>query len=428
MKKSIERRMILITSLGSILEYYDFVVYGMLAKYLKAIFFPGGNDVVSALQFFSVFAIGYFARPFGGVIAGIIGDCFGRKPAFFFLTLLMAMSTLLIGFLPDFSKIGFVATVLLILCRVGQGLSFGGELPGAATIVGEFSPRQSRGGRVSFIVASTSVGALIASFVLFNLTSFLTEPEIIAWGWRIPFVIGGLFGIVLCWFRKTLMETPVFKSENIEAHQHKPLKELVRHQSPSVLAGIMLTIFSSAMIISNLYFPYYMNQYFYYSEKNIYLAATVSLIFSALILPFAGQLADRMSKSLLLKCISGSYFVLSFFLFKLLYNQDFYLLILFMIVHQLFIALFLSCYYPIIINLFPTKVRYTGIAACYNLVYAFMGILPTFLTMLLNQFQTPLVVPFVLSIMAAISFIGICWIEKIEIKRNNTIFANAVSA
>jgi len=414
---SVERKILLLTSLGSVLEYYDFVVYGMLAIYLKGAFFPAENETAAALQFFSVFAIGYFIRPFGGIIAGVIGDKLGRKPAFLYLTTIMAISTLMIGILPIYSQVGFLATFLLLLCRIGQGLSFGGELPGATTIVSEFTPFKHKGTRISFVIAGVSVGALAASFVLFSLTTLLDKVEMAEWGWRIPFIIGGFFGIALFWARKNLVETPEFQSLAVIAKENSPLKELTYHHRPSVIAGILFTAFSSAMVISNIYFPYYLKHYFSFPEKNIYFAATLSLTFSALIFPLTGRLSDRFSKHKLVKWTTLSYLVFSYLLFNLLSYQSIYSLILFMFLHQFYIALFSSCYFPIIINLFPTKVRYTGTALCYNIGYATMGTLPTIFTFLLSKFQTPYIVPYTLMGMAVISYMAVSWIEGIEKRR-----------
>lgn len=421
----VKKNTIFLATFGSVIEYYDFVVYGMLAKYLKLIFFQSQDDTVSILQFFSVFAIGYIARPLGGVVAGTIGDRFGRRPAFLYLTIIMAISTIIIGLLPDYTKIGFAAPMLRVLCRLGQGLSFGGELPGAVTIVAELSPLQKRSYRISFLIASTSVGALMASLVLFCLTSYLTESEIIAWGWRIPFIIGGVLGIILFWARKNISETAVFQAEKIDFRTHNPLKWLVTDNSISILFGIMLTAFISAMVIGNLYFPFYLNKYYNFPEKNIYLAATLSLIFSALIFPLAGRLADKYSRIVILKWSTFSYLVLSIFIFNLLSYGKGYILILFMMIHQLFIALASSCYYPIVISLFRVNVRYTGIGLCYNLTYAIMGMLPTILTVLLQKFQTPLVMPMALSVLALVSFLGVYCVEKRSENKEQLLMSSA---
>lgn len=408
-----EQNTIFLASLGSAIEYYDFVVYGMLAKYLKVVFFPSHDDSLSVLQFFSVFAIGYIARPLGGMVAGVLGDRFGRRPVFLSLTILMAISTIIIGLMPSYEAIGFIAPLLLVLCRLGQGLSFGGELPGAATIVAELSPLQKRSHRISFVVASASVGSVIASFVLFCLTSYLSESDIIAWGWRIPFVMGGVFGLLLFWARHRLCETRDFQAEKIDSRTHNPLKQLVVGNPASILVGVMLTMFISGMVIGNLYFPFYMNKYYDFPEKNIYFAATISLIFAALILPVMGRLVDKYSRIAIMKWATFAYAGLSIFLFNLLSYNSYDILILFMMIHQLFIVMVSCCYYPIMMNLLPVNIRYTGMGVCYNLTYALMGMLPATLTIVLTKFETPLVMPIILSSLAFVSFLGVYWVEKI---------------
>ncbi len=419
-----ERRMTFLTSLGSAIEYYDFVVYGMLAKYLKVVFFPITDDLSALLQFFSIFALGYLARPFGGVLSGILGDRFGRRPIFLSLTFLMALSTLTIGFLPRFSDAGIFSTIALIICRLLQGLSFGGELPGATTIVAEFSPLKRRGYRASFVIASVSLGALSASFILFIMTRFFTENEILAWGFRIPFLIGGVLGIILFLARKNMMETPEFQSLEVQEIQHKPLKQLILHKRTSVLIGCGLTAFLAAMVVVNLYFPYFIHQYYHFQEMDIYFAITLSLIFSALIFPFMGILSDRFSKQTLLKWVTLSYASLSIPLFMILSSQSIYFLILFMIIHQLYIAIFSACYFPMLVNLFPPAIRYTGIALCYNLVYVIMSNLPSALTALLAGYQTPEVVPLVLSGLAMLSLFAVFFENQKNIKQ--PIFASNI--
>lgn len=408
-----ERKVMFIASLGSVLEYYDFVVYGMLSKYLSAAFFPQDNETIAVLQSFLVFALGYLIRPFGGAFAGIIGDRFGRKPAFLYLTLLMAISTLTIGFLPGYSELGLLAPVLLIFCRLLQGLSFAGELPGATTIVAEWSLKK-RGFRQSLVIASVSLGALSATFILFLLTSYLPPLELTAWGWRIPFILGGILGLILFWARHGLMETPIFMAYKAAATPslQKPIKELFQKHSFSIIAGIALTVFGSSLIVVNLYFPYYINQYYNISQKEIYFATTISLIFSVCILPMIGALADRISKPVFLMTACFSYCILFPFLFQLLSFQETSLLILFMMLHQLFIAFFSACYFPMMVELFPTEVRYTGIAICYNITYAAMGALPAGLTALLLKVQSAACVPIVLAIMAVVTGLASLYIGR----------------
>ena len=402
-----DRHITLLASLGSTLEYYDFVVYGMMATYLSVIFFPPQNQAAAVLQSFLVFAVGYFARPLGGTLIGMIGDRFGRRPAFLISTTLMASSTLMIGFLPPFAALGELAVLLLVVCRMMQGLSFGGELPGALTIVGEFSLEQRRGRKTSLVMASTSLGALIASGVLSFLSTTLSQEEMIAWGWRLPFLGGGLLGLLLLIARNTIQETPVFQTLSHTAKNQEPLMRLLRAHKFSLLRGAALTAFMAAMILTNLYFPYYIPKFFGYRASEVYLATTLSLIFLVLILPFMGMLADLFSyKTIPIRWTCAFYAVLSLPIFTLLSTGSIIFLTVFLMIQQLFIAFYASCMFPVLIRIFSPEIRYTGIALCYNLTWATMAALPMGLTALLDFYATPRVVPIVLSGIAGLSFLA----------------------
>ncbi|MCE3231654.1 MAG: hypothetical protein K0R52_1582 [Alphaproteobacteria bacterium] len=408
-----DRHITLLASLGSTLEYYDFVVYGMMATYLSAVFFPPQNQTSAVFQAFLVFAVGYFARPLGGTVIGIVGDRFGRKPAFLISTTLMAISTLLIALLPSYESLGVASVILLVFFRMIQGVSFGGELPGAMTIVAEFSAIHRRGRKASLVIASTSLGALLASGVLYLLSTSLSKEEIIGWGWRLPLLGGGILGLLLLVARSTIHETPVFQSLPDKTKNDQPLISLFRNHKSSLLRGAALTAFMAALIITNLYFPYYIPTFFAYEASDVYFGTTLSLIFSVLVLPLTGMLADFFpKKTLTLQWACSTYIALSIPIFCLLSRGNTLVLILFLMIHQLFIALFVSCFFPILIRIFSPKVRYTGIALCYNLTWAAMATLPMGYTTLLNLYDTPWVVPIVLSAIAGLSFMATRGIDE----------------
>ncbi len=389
---------------GSILEYYDFVIYGMMAKYFSISFFPAQDNTAALLQAFLVFAVGYFARPFGGVLAGFIGDRFGRKPAFLMLTGLMAASTLAIGFLPDYASIGLLAPLLLVVCRFLQGLSFGAELPGATTILGEFSAPEHHGKFNGYLISSTTVGAIVATLVLYSLTVFLSESQIWAGGWRIPFLMGGIFGIILFFLRQGIQETPAFEQTPIKVQN--PLKTLLLEHPLAIIKGILLTILFAALVVTNLYFPSYLPTYFGYAPKEVYFFTTISLIFCAVMMTITGTFSDNFSKREILLKSSLAYAVCVVPLFSLLFLRSNFVLMLFLLVHQLFITLLAPSYFSLMIKLFPIQIRYTGIAFCYNVTFALMALLPSCLTFLISYYSSLWVLPLVLSGLAFITFIG----------------------
>lgn len=389
---------------GSILEYYDFVIYGMMAKYFSISFFPTQDSTAALLQAFLIFAVGYLARPFGGLLAGFIGDRFGRKPAFLMLTGLMAISTLAIGFLPDYASIGLFAPFLLVACRFVQGLSFGAEVPGATTILGEFSAPQYHGKFNGYLISSTTLGAIMATLVLYSLTIFLSDSQISAGGWRIPFLMGGIFGIILFFLRQGIQETPAFEQASIKVQN--PLKTLLLGHFLSIIKGILLTVLFAALVVTNLYFPSYLPTYFGYAPKEVYFFTTISLIFCAVMLPITGRLSDHFSKKEIIVKASFVYLVFVIPLFSLLFLQSNFVLMLFLLAHQLFIALLAPSYFSLMIKLFPVQIRYTGIAFCYNITFALMALLPSCLTFLIEYYSSLWVLPFVLSGVAFINFIG----------------------
>ena len=401
------RHVTLLASLGSTLEYYDFVIYGMMATYLSVVFFPPQDASAAVLQSFLVFAVGYFARPLGGTLIGMIGDRFGRRPAFLLSTTLMATGTLMIALLPSYETFGGTAILLLAGCRIVQGLSFGGELPGAMTIVGEFSTERRKGRGASFVMASTSLGALLASGVLYALTTVLTKEDIVSWGWRLPFLGGGILGLVLLVARNTIQETPVFQAFQQTTTTHKPLVTLLKTHQLSLLRGTALTAFMAAMILTNLYFPYFIPKFYGYEPKAVFFGTTISLIFVALIFPFMGMFTDYVrTKTRTLRWTCFLYMALSIPSYTLLSNGDALSLNSFLIIQQIFIALFASCFFPILLRIFSPEVRYTGVALCYNVTWAVMATLPMGFTALLDLYAHPWIVPLLLSAMAALSFLA----------------------
>ena len=195
------------TAIGSGLEYYDFVIYGMMAKYLAVIFFQDQGSTMQLVQTFLIFATGYLVRPIGGFFIGLYADIYGRKKAFLYSTLAIAIATMTIGLLPSYNQIGVLSTIILLLCRVVQGISFGAELPGATIISLEHSTGKF-GKLCSIILSSTTLGSLGALMILTMISNFFEFKEIIEQDiWRIPFVLGGILGFINYYFRKNISET-----------------------------------------------------------------------------------------------------------------------------------------------------------------------------------------------------------------------------
>jgi MFS family permease len=221
-----EKRVILASSLGTIFEWYDFYLYGALAVIIGAQFFSAFDVNTRSIFALLAFAAGFLVRPFGALVFGRLGDLIGRKHTFLITILIMGISTFLVGLLPSYATIGWLAPVLLIALRMAQGLALGGEYGGAAVYVAEHAPNGRRGFYTSWIQTTATLGLLLSLMVILSIRMYLGEAEFAAWGWRIPF-LGSIFLLAISvWIRLQMQESPAFKKMKEEGAQSKaPLSE-----------------------------------------------------------------------------------------------------------------------------------------------------------------------------------------------------------
>lgn len=221
-----ERKVILASSLGTVFEWYDFYLYGLLATVISAQFFSGVNETTGFIFALAAFAAGFAVRPFGALVFGRIGDLVGRKNTFLVTMGLMGLSTFVVGLLPSYATIGVAAPVLLILMRLIQGLALGGEYGGAATYVAEHAPNEKRGLYTSFIQTTATLGLFAALLVVIGTRMLVGEEAFKDWGWRVPFLVSILLLAVSMWIRMQLAESPVFQKMKDEGTTSKaPLTE-----------------------------------------------------------------------------------------------------------------------------------------------------------------------------------------------------------
>lgn len=233
-----------LSALGGALEFYDFIVYAFFAGMISELFFPPHMpEWLKLLQTFGIFAAGYLSRPFGGIIMAHFGDLVGRKRMFALSILLMAIPTFAIGLLPTYATIGVFAPLLLLLMRVMQGAAIGGEIPGAWVFVSEHVPANRMGLACGILTSGLTLGILIGSLVYMLLNSVMTQETLRDYGWRIPFLLGGIFGFMTMYLRRWLKETPIFieMQERKKLAQDLPLKSVLMKHRESVVVSMLLT-------------------------------------------------------------------------------------------------------------------------------------------------------------------------------------------
>ncbi len=373
------KKLTFFTSIGAGLEYFDFIIYGLLASYLSQLFFPTHDNVIGLIEIFAVFAVGYFIRPLGGMLFGHFADRFGRKKTFLVSLSIMAIATFAIGCLPIYAEIGWLAPMLLIICRILQGLAFGAELPGAATFLIEHVHESNRGTHIGLVLSGVSLGAMLGSVVIYILNTVFTPVQMLNLGWRIPFWLGGGLAVLSFWLRSRLQETPMFLHARNKVLSH-PILSALRHHPKQILLGFMITLFSACFILFGVSMPAYLHQFYNYSIDIVYFYIALGFIWAALILPLFGWLSDRIGRSKMLAITALILIFGSYFLFGILTLRTEYALAIFILLYQAFIAALATCYMTTLPEIFPTSVRFTGVAICYNLAYTIASLTPLVLT------------------------------------------------
>ena len=247
-----DARTLMLAALGGALEFYDFIIFVFFTAVIAQLFFPPDMpEWLRQLQTFGIFAAGYLARPLGGIIMAHFGDRIGRKRMFMLSVLLMAVPTLLMGLLPTHASIGIAAPLLLLLLRVLQGAAVGGEVPGAWVFVSEHVPDSRVGFACGTLTSGLTFGILLGSLVATWINTTWSSDEVLAWAWRLPFIIGGLFGLLAVWLRRYLDETPVFEEmrRRRELVKGLPLKAVLQGHGGAVIRSMLITWTLTAGIV-----------------------------------------------------------------------------------------------------------------------------------------------------------------------------------
>ena len=412
------RRAILAAVAGNLIEWYDFTVYGFMAVILGRHFFPSDRPGISLLTTFAVFGIGFVVRPIGGVVIGRLGDRLGRRFTLIFVMGLMTFGTMLTGVLPDYQTIGLAAPLLVLLARLCQGFAAGGEWGNSAAFVVEWAPEGRRGFYGSFQSCSTTVGTLTGSAVVATLTSVLGSAVMDSWGWRIPFLIAGVLGIIIAVMRRSMADPPVFEAA---AAGRKPAEEPVEMSNGMRTLraiGVILPFTVGTYIFLN-YMPTFVITQAKFPAAQALWSNTLSAIVSASMIPVFGAMSDRFGRKpqLLLAC--ALFMLLPYPLFRLLLSgANFGLVVLVQIAFNLSLALVGSVAASTLSELFPTRIRTTWMTAVYAItVSVFGGFAPFIATYLIGATGQPIAPIYYIMGAGAVSFLILLGFRETAFRR-----------
>ncbi|MFA8300908.1 MAG: MFS transporter [Hyphomicrobiales bacterium] len=399
---------------GTILEWYDFTLFGIFSPVISELFFPSDSKVVSLLATFGTFALGFIARPIGAFILGNRGDQKGRKSTFLFSLILMIIPSILIGLLPTYHQIGVWSPALLILLRIIQGISLGGESGGAITYLAEYAKPRERGMFAALPLASAHAGILLSSVIGFVLIEIIGKEDLHSWGWRIPFILTLVLGLIAFYLRKKMEETEVFQElKKKKKVERLPVKTIFHKQGKTLLllTGAFLTSVSFPYFLF-FYLPSFITRNADVSERHSFLINTLILIVTLIIIPLFAYLvpSTQRKKSLIILNIIIAVLVFPVFHFFLEASLHSYLLLVLCL--GVFSSGYLANMPAFVSENFYHQFRYTGTNVSMNVASAiFGGTVPLIMTWLSTYRDFKIYAALYFFILAVLSLISVLLIR-----------------
>jgi MFS transporter, MHS family, proline/betaine transporter len=368
--------------IGNVLEWYDFAVYAFVAVIIAKKFFPGQDEVAALLSTFLAYGLGFLARPLGAIVLGRLGDTHGRKLTLLITIFLMAVGTVLIGLLPAYETIGFLAPVLLVAARMMQGFSTGGEWGGSTAYIVEWAPQNRRGLYGSFQQMSVVGGLLLGSAVAAILNSVFTAQQMIDWGWRVPFLLGGLLGPVGLYMRRTIDETPAYKLAMAEPAETKGGFGLAAQ------AFGFTIVWTVCFYVLLSYMPTWTQKYMKLSAQAALWANTAGLLVLVVAIPLMGRLSDSVGRKPLLIACCLSFIVVPYpvFIYLLGAGPAIGTLIAAQCLFAVLISMFSGSGPAAIAEMFPTRGRSTWMTTGYALAVSIFGGFAPFIAVWLIEY------------------------------------------
>ena len=369
-----DTRTLFLASLGGALEFYDFIIYVFFAAVLGKLFFPASMPVwLEQLQTFGIFAAGYLARPLGGIIMAHFGDKTGCKRMFTLSVFMMALPTLLIGLLPTYATLGYIAPLLLLCMRVLQGAAIGGEAPGAWVFVAEHVPQNRIGLACGLLTGGLTGGILLGSLMATAINTTYAPAEIAAWAWRIPFLLGGFFGFLSMYLRRWLHETPVFEAMRArKATVELPLKQVLRDHLASVIASMLVTwMLTAAIVVVILMTPTLMQRLHGIAPTTTLIGSVAATLLLTVSIIVVGALLDRFGTLPIVLIGAPALIAATYALFLGTARNPGNLVPLYALA-GLCVGV-MSVVPFMMVRAFPAVVRFTGVSFSYNVAYALFG-------------------------------------------------------
>lgn len=369
------RRVIAGAAIGQGVEWYDYAIYGYLAGSIGAAFFPSDDHAVTVLAAYAAFAVSFLIRPLGGLIFGVLGDRMGRRTTLALVVTIISAATFLIGVLPGYAVLGVAAPIILLVLRLVQGLSAGGELAGAVSFLAEHSPRRRRGLIVGIGEVAASAGPLFGATLVALLAAGLSQDAVDDWAWRIPFVLAGPIGLIGLYLRLRVEETPIFRAILAAGEEAKaPIREALRNNTGAIVrcTGVAITHLVPYYLILA-YLPNHLAESGRLPDGSAYFVTVIALVVKIATIPVATMLSDRAGRRPLLAVGAIGYAVLGYPLFALMDAGGLAVVLICQVILGVLFGIYSGCVFAMMVEMFPARTRFTSLAISYNAAAAIFG-------------------------------------------------------
>lgn len=405
---------------GNALEWYDFTTYAFFVPIISQLFFPAKSKFISLLLTFGIFAMSFLIRPIGGLLFGYIGDKFGRKRALILSIITMSIPTFLFGALPTYAAIGLAAPLLLTLLRLIQGMAVSGELVTAISFLVEHAPDNRRGLMGSLAMFSAIFGIIMSSAVSTLIMQAVSQQQLLLWGWRIPFLVGGLLGIIGLILRLKTTETEHYRKVQPQSNTIFLIKDLFQYHSRILLKTIAIT---SIMAVGNYFVIGYFVTFLTQSEglplNEVMITNLITLTFFTSLIPLFGFFSDLVGRKMVLFIGMLGMIILAWPIFWLLVQHNIYYALLGQLLFVLFLAAVNAVIPVTLAEQFPTHIRNSGLAVGYNLSLASFGGTAPLVALTLAQETANKMAPAVYLI--AVGVVAILTLTKVQESYKNTL-------
>lgn len=420
-EKPLLKRAVGASALGNCMEWFDFGVYSYLAATIGKVFFPSASPSAQLISSFATFAAAFVVRPLGGLFFGPLGDRVGRQKVLATTMIMMAVGTFSIGLIPTYGTIGIAAPILLLLARMVQGFSTGGEYGGATTFVAEYSPDRRRGFLSSWLDFGTFVGYALGSALVTVLNLALSDGQMLSWGWRLPFLIAGPLGVIGLYMRLKLEESPAFEQQ-LDEHARslaqesagRELKSVVlNHWRPLLLCVGLVLLYNVTNYMVTGYLPTYETEIVGRSSDFADVLVLVGMLWIVVLITFIGRLSDHVGRRPVYAGAGAAMIVLAVPAFLLLRSHGTWAPVTGVLILSTLLACFAAPSAATLPALFPTAVRYAAMGIGFNFaVSAFGGTTPLFAQALVSATGSDLVPAYYLMVAGAIGLVTVKFLPE----------------